>query len=419
MWQKLDMRRVLSLVLGLLLTSASVACADEVTHWNEVLLNSIRGERTAPPAAARKMAITHIAIVDAVNSISKTHESYLFFVPAPKKLSIDAAIASAAHYTLSANFPQFQAIYDMELADSLSDIPDGPKKDTAVWLGRASAAAILTQRFMDPDGSQPPSSAPTPAPGVWKPTPNAFIPYLLPGWADMPPFAMLAPDQYRRTGVPSLRSNQYAKEFNRVKLLGRIDSTARTADQTEIALFWADGPGTETPPGHWNSIAQTVSMQIGLSSTENARLFALLNIALADAAIAAWDMKYDSYFWRPVTAIREADTDENSKTKIDTSWEPLIVTPPFPGYVSGHSTFSSTGATLLRRYFGTDKVRFSTTSDALPGVERHFESFRKAAAEAGQSRIYGGIHFDIDDKDGQTAGQQLGNDVFKQMLRKY
>jgi membrane-associated phospholipid phosphatase len=145
-------------------------------------------------------------------------------------------------------------------------------------------------------------------------------------------------------------------------------------------------------------------------------LFALLNITLADAAIAAWNMKFEYYLWRPVTAIREADLDGNAKTQKDVSWEPLINTPPFPGYVSGHSTFSSSAATLLKLFFGTDKVAFTTSSDGLPGVSRPFHSFSDAAAEAGQSRIYGGIHFDFDDEDGQKAGKQLANYIFSQNL---
>lgn len=402
----------------LLLTDTSAIRADEVIHWNDVLLDSVRAERTPPPAASRKMAITHIAIYDAVNSIVQSHDHYLFFMPAPADLPLDAAIAAAAHATLIETFPQFQAIYDLELADSLSLIPDGPDKNAAVWLGQAAADAILAERASDPAGTVPSGSPPAPGPGVWKPTPPAFAPYLLPGWADMPPFAMLVPDQFRRPGPARLKSGEYTKDFDRVKRLGRKFSTTRTADQTEIALFWADGPGTATPPGHWNEIAQSVAVQQHLSSAENARLFALLNITLADAAIAAWDMKFEYYLWRPITAIREANLDGNPKTEQDSTWEPLINTPPFPGYVSGHSTFSGSAATLLKRFFGTDKIAFTTSSDGLPLVMRNFSSFSAAADEAGQSRIYGGIHFDFEDKDGQQAGKQLADYVFSQLLRR-
>ena len=183
---------------------------------------------------------------------------------------------------------------------------------------------------------------------------------------------------------PNLKSANYAKEFNEVKSLGSATSTTRTADQTNIAYFWADGSGTETPPGHWNSIAQTVAQSQGNDLAENARLFALLNLAEADAAIAAWNMKLKYDFWRPITGIREADTDGNPKTTADPTWTPLITTPPFPSYVSGHSTFSSAAAAVLAELFG-DEVAFSSTSESLyflthAGGTRYYTSFSDAAA---------------------------------------
>ena len=417
MWQKFSTLRLITAVVCLFLTDSLAHGADGVIHWNNVLLNSVRAERTPPPAASRKMAIIHIAIYDAVNSITQSHTPYLFFTPMSPDLPQEAAIASAAHTTLSALFPQFQLIYDMELANTLSQIPDGPNKNAAVGLGQQAASAILAERSSDPNGLVPPGNAPLPGAGVWKPTPPAGAPYLLPGWAYMPGFAMLVPDQFRRPGPPKLKSGEYTKDFNRVKSIGSKFSTTRTADQTQIAVFWADGPGTATPPGHWNVIAQEVAAQEELSTAENARLFALLNITLADAACVAWDMKFEYYLWRPITAIREANLDNNPKTQPDSTWEPLINTPPFPGYVSGHSTFSGSAATLLKRFFGSDKIAFTTSSDAMPGVFRSFNSFSEAADEAGQSRIYGGIHFDCDDKDGQQAGEQLANYVFSHFLR--
>jgi PAP2 superfamily len=417
MWQKFSRWCSITAIVGLLLTDALARGADEVIHWNSVLLDSVRAEKTPPPAASRKMAITHIAIYDAVNSITQNHAAYQFFTPMSADLPQDAAIASAAHTTLSALFPQFQLIYDMELADTLSQIPDGPNKNAAVVLGQEAATAILAERSSDPNGTVPPGNTPLPGAGVWKPTPPAGAPYLLPGWADMPGFAMLVSDQFRRSGPPNLKSGEYTRDFNRVKSIGSKDSTTRTADQTQIALFWADGPGTATPPGHWNVIAQDVAAQVELSTAENARLFALLNITLADAACVAWDMKFEYYLWRPITAIREANLDNNPKTQPDSTWEPLITTPPFPSYVSGHSTFSGSAATLLKRFFGSDNVSFTTSSDAMPGVFRSFNSLSEAADEAGQSRIYGGIHFDFDDKDGQQAGKQLADYVFSHFLR--
>jgi len=197
---------------------------------------------------------------------------------------------------------------------------------------------------------------------------------------------------------------------------GVTTPTSRTPEQTTIAQFWADGVGTETPPGHWNQIAEDVARARGTTLVQNARLFALLDLALADAAIVAWDCKYVFNYWRPVTAIRNADTDGNPDTSQDATWTPLLVTPNFPSYTSGHSTFSSAGAAVLGNFFGTDNVSFTTGSDFLPGVRRTFPSFSAAAVEAGQSRIYGGIHFQFDNQDGLTSGHELGDYVTRNFL---
>ena len=185
------------------------------------------------------------------------------------------------------------------------------------------------------------------------------------------------------------------------------DSTERTAEQTLIARFWADGAGTATPPGHWNQIADDVARQRDTDLVQNARLFALLNIALADAGIASWDAKYYYGFWRPITAIREAGADGNALTMPETDWSPLLATPPFPSYTSGHSTFSGAASEVLSFFFGPEhRVHHST--DDLPGVVRSFDSFSEAAEEAGMSRIYGGIHFGFDNRDGLAQGRAVG-----------
>jgi membrane-associated phospholipid phosphatase len=196
--------------------------------------------------------------------------------------------------------------------------------------------------------------------------------------------------------------------LNEVKALGAATGSSRTADQQQIALFWADGAGTETPAGHWNSIAQDVATARGNTAIENARLFALINVAMADAAICAWEAKYAFNYWRPVTAIRNADTDGNDATASDPTWSSLIVTPPFPDYVSGHSTFSGAAASVLATFYGTDAIAFATDSDFLPGVSRTFSSFSAAASEAADSRVYGGIHFRSASEDGLAAGEVIG-----------
>jgi hypothetical protein len=208
--------------------------------------------------------------------------------------------------------------------------------------------------------------------------------------------------------------------FNKVKDLGGDGihtPTQRTAEQTEIALFWSDGAGTAGLPGHWNSIAEGVAQQRGNSLTENARLFAMLNIAVADAYISSWDARYTYNFWRPITAIREAGTDGNPATEADTNWTPLLVTPPFPSYTSGHSTVGSAAAAVLSALF-RPHVAFATGSEGLPGVTRTFDGFSAAAAEVGRSRIYGGIHFDFDNRAALAAGRSLGHYVSENFLER-
>jgi hypothetical protein len=240
---------------------------------------------------------------------------------------------------------------------------------------------------------------------------------LLPQWGFVAPFAMSSSAQFRPPGPPALDSEQYAADYNEVKALGAEVGSTRTEEQTEIALFWADGVGTETPPGHWNSIAQIIADARGNTLEQNARLFALLNIAMADAAICAWDAKYTFNFWRPVTAIRNADTDGNPATEPDPTWLSFITTPPFPDYVSGHSTFSGAAATVLPLFYGTEDLPFTTGSDFLPGVFRSFATCLDAAEEAADSRLYGGIHFRSANEDGLQAGISVGEWTGTRYLR--
>jgi hypothetical protein len=229
----------------------------------------------------------------------------------------------------------------------------------------------------------------------------------LPGWGNVPCLAVADPTKFRPPGPPALDSAAYTKSLRTVRDIGSATSAVRTKEQTEIARFWEDGAGTVTPPGHWNRIAQTVATEKKLALAEAARLFALLNVAMSDAAIICWDCKYRFDFWRPVTALRETDPD----------WTPLLPTPPFPAYTSGHSSFSGAAATALASFFGTDRVRFSSTSDGLPGVTRSFESFSSAAEEAGMSRIYGGIHWDFDNTDGLACGREVAGYVARNHFR--
>jgi membrane-associated phospholipid phosphatase len=385
----------------------TVAHADVVTDWNSAALEAIRANRTPPPQASRALAILHASIYDAINGITRSHERYFVQSDVPASASVEAAASAAAHAVLVALFPaQVQAFDDLH-ATVTAAIPDGPRKRTGIEWGERVARDILSWRAND--NADAVVAAPSgDGPGLWQPTPPTFAPYLLPQWGFVSPFAMPLSSFMRPPGPPSLDSAQWVADYNEVKALGAANGSSRIPEQSLIALFWSDGPGTETPPGHWNSLAQRVSADRQNSIGQNARLFALLNIAMADAAICAWDAKYTYDFWRPVAAIRAGDTDDNVATIADRSWTSFIATPPFPDYVSGHSTFSGAAASVLASFYGTDHISFSVGSDGLPGVTRPFTSFTAAAKEAAMSRLYAGIHFRTAIEDGLSAGTAIG-----------
>jgi len=401
--------KVLSWYASAALLLGTVAHADVVTEWNSAALDAIRTGHTAPPIASRSLAIAHVSIYEAVNSIARTYEPYLVQSAVPASASREAAASAAAHQALVSLFPANTPSFDALHAAILAAIPDGPHKTAGIVCGEFVANQILAARANDgSDAIVPPPGGS--GPGVWIPTPPAFLPYLLPQWGFVTPFAMSRSSQFRPPGPPSLDSEQYAADYNEVKELGAAVGSTRTEEQTLIALFWADGAGTETPPGHWNSIAQTIAATRGNTLEENARLFALLNIAMADAAICAWDAKYTFDFWRPVTAINFAEPQLN--------WMSFIVTPPFPDYVSGHSTFSGAAATVLELFYGTEELPFTISSDFLPGVYRSFATPLDAAAEAAESRLYGGIHFRRAIELGLAQGECIGEQVNELAFRR-
>jgi hypothetical protein len=374
---------------------------DIVLLWNNVTLNAIRAEQTPPPIAARNLAMVHLAIYDAVNAVYLTHQPFYVRPAAPAETSPAAAAAVAGHRTLIGLYPKYREDLDTALNDCLATVAESTAKHNGIRVGQAVAEKILDWR--SPDFAQARSAYALPSdPGRWQRTPPDYQAPLLPEWRKVSAFALRDPAVFRPSGPPALSSEAYAADFRQVKELGAINSSVRTADQTVIAKFWADGAGTDTPPGHWNRIAQSVALERKTSLAENARLFALLNVAMADAAIACWDCKYGFGFWRPVTAIRAAG---------ESDWTPLLPTPPFPSYTSGHSSFSGAAAAALAVFFGRDDVRFTTTADGVPGVMRVFNSFSSAAAEAGMSRIYGGIHWDFDNRDGLASGRAVGEDI--------
>jgi membrane-associated phospholipid phosphatase len=412
---------------------------DAVTRWNDVLLDVVRQVGGPPGPIGRGGAMMHGAIYDAVNSIVPTHEPYLIQVPATSTASIDAACAHAAHDTLAAAFPSTTINLSKALNDALKAIPPGtPPAHVAAGkaIGKAAALAMIRERTDDGADVNLPY-VPGSKPGDWRPTGSGDA--ASPNWPGVKPFCMASGSQFRpprpagyQSKTQLLRSAEYAAQVNEVRRLGKRNSPDRTAEQTRIAVFWAnDADGTYKPPGQLFEITKIVSAQRGLDIVENARLFALVALAMGDAALVAWDAKYatDLDLWRPVTAIREADTDGNPATTKDAGWEPLgtdpvtgnATTPPFPAYISGHATFGAAHAGVMRLYFGTDNVTFTaTTEDPHPqaqGVTRTFNSFTEAARENARSRIYLGVHFQFDGDHGFISGTALAEHVMATRLR--
>ena len=383
------------------LAAPAVGSADTVTQWNLNAANAIYVTAAQPPnVSVPHMAMVQGAVYDAVNAIDGGHEGYLLTsrVATPTD-SKDAAAATAAYKVLvsivPAQQPALQALYDL----SLAAIPDGTAKTRGIAVGDAAAAAMIAARTADGRfglfrflvGSTP---------GVWRPVlpafandPNAWI-------KDVRPFLIESASQFRSSGPYELTSRKYAREFEQVKSLGSATSTTRTADQTHAALYWA-----ENPPRTWNRIVNTLSTAKALSLVDNARLFAELYLTAADVFIAVWDEKAHYSFWRPITAIREADTDSNSKTERDPNWLPLVANPPYPEHPSGHLGLSGSIGQTLQQFFRTDKLAWTDTNVA--GRTRSYTRVSDAVEEIIGVRVWSGIHFLNADEDGARIGKQI------------
>ncbi len=406
---------------------------DAVTHWNDVLLNIVRAGGGPPGPISRGGAMMHGAIYDAVNSIVPTHAPYLISVPTTTDASLEAAIAYAAHDTLAAAFPSTTIDLAGALAGALAGLTPPASVSAGKAIGRACAAAMIRER--DGDGAD--DATPyvnTSQPGDWVPTGSG--PAASPHWPKVKPFGMVSGSQFRppRPGgylskTEMLRSAEYTAQYNEVKRLGAATGSARTPEQTEIAMFWAnDLDGSYKPPGHLFAITKVVAEQKMLDVVENARLFALVALAMADAGICAWDAKYstDLDLWRPETAIHEAHRTGNPDIGEDDTWRPLSTnragehfSPNFPAYVSGHATFGAAHASIMRLFFGTDNVTFSVTSEDPildSNVPRTFNSFTEAARENARSRVYLGVHFQWDGDHGYHAGTALAEYIFGRCL---
>jgi hypothetical protein len=378
---------------------------SQVVQWNRTLLVIVRTPG-APPATihpTRSFAIMHGAIHDAVSAIDRTHKLYLVRLSASHFTSQEVAAAAAAHEVLVKLYPNFQATLDAQFQQALTQLPNAGKAD-GISIGNTVANRILALRSNDGSNAEPIPYVFGNDPGDYQSTPPNFPKQpQFTHWSHVTPFALESANQFRPGGPPTLTSDRYSDAFDQVKSLGIANSTTATADEALTGRVW-----NGANQNYWNEIAQTASLAHNLTTAENARLFALLNLSFADGVIAFYDAKYTYNFWRPATAIRAAATDGNPETEADPNWLPEVGnTTPDPSYPGAHAVISAAGAEVLVSFFHNDHFEFSVTSEVLAGVDRSFTSFSAAAEEATLSRIFAGVHFLFD----LTAGQRLGNDV--------
>jgi hypothetical protein len=436
---------------------------DTVRRWNQIAIDAsgidhaAAREQLGPGRAARAMAIVHIAMFDTISAVAGEYESYTGVRAPSGPLSLEAAISQAAHDSLVALFASQAASFDAWLAEDLGEINNGKAKANGIDLGRRAAAAILALRANDGSAKPEPlmgtQHVTSNLPGRWRQDPISLIPIALGAyWGQCKMFVLESPSQFRVPPFPAMSSPEYAAAYDEVKRLGGdgvTTPTERTPDQTHAGLYWAyDGlPSVCAPPRMYNQITVHIADQMGTDGIELARLLALVNVALADAGTAIWESKYYYDIWRPITGIRESDPgtgptgagDGNPDTIGDPDWSPLGApasnltgpnfTPPFPTYPSGHAGFGGALFQTLRRFYGTDDIPFTFTSDEFNGVTRgndgnvrpllprSFANLSQAEEENGQSRIYLGIHWSFDKTESITLGRRVGDYVFDNVFR--
>lgn len=395
----------------------AAAPTNTVIAWNGLMLATFAIANVPPPTSTRLGAMVQASVFDAVNGIEPEY-TYIHVAPAaPLDASRQAAAAGAAYTALVALFPSQKTTLDVDLAASVAAMNgDGDDSSSAVaagldW-GTAVAGQILSWRAMDGFNAILPPYIPGTAPGDWVPTLGGSGPPKFRQLATTTPFAMTSPAQFRPAGPPALSSAKYATDFNEVKAMGSLTSTVRTAYQAETAKFWQ----LDTPIDMWDRVADSLAEGHHFNLVRTARLLAMLNVAEADAAIAVWDAKNQFNFWRPITAIAQADLDGNPDTTPDTTWLPMLVTPYFQEYPSGHSGVSSAAATVLASFFGND-AEFTISSNGLPGVTRSFTSFTNAVAQVADARVFAGFHFRFSCDDASQMGSKVAGYAESTLMR--
>ena len=403
----------------------AVQAGDAVTEWNQeaARLTLLPASNLAPVQQTRVMAIIQVSVHDAVNGLTGEYATYLSPGPAPAGASPEAAAIAAAHHALRVLFasqPTQVAQLDILFANSLASrgLSAG---DPGIEYGRAAAAAILAARADDHSAEAQPANpyiAPGAGlPGVWTPisaAPNAQA--LLPGWGSVTPFVLKSGSQFRPDAPPALDSEQYAQDYNEIKIIGASNSPLRTQEQTQIAQFWL-----ASPTAIWNPVLRQVIAARDLALSDTARAYALFYLAASDASVACWDAKYAYNFWRPQAAIRNGHLDGNDLTEADATWAPLHPTPRHPEYPSGHAANSGAMAATLELLFGDDPgVRIEVTLPPPPApnaITRRWDTFSEGIEEVIDARVYSGIHFRTSDEVGARMGRQVARFVSTHALR--
>ncbi len=404
-------------VISLALSLSGVATAQNpVIAWNDIAVTAaLKANQTTSPGSSTSggtslyLAYTHLAIYDAVNAIDHRFQPYGPEIPAPAGASVNAAVISAAYNTLSFYLPDQSAFLTGQYIAAINLIPDGQPKDDGVQVGKAAANSIIALRAGDGRGANVPYIFPSaPTAGVWIPTPPAHLLPQTPWVGQMVPFTMSSASQFLPDEPPpALTSTDWADDYNQVKALGAANSTVRTAQQTEIGLFW-----TEQTSKQYARAFHALAVGRALNTSDTAHLFAMLWTAVADSFIGCMNAKYHFSFWRPVTAIQNGGIDGNSATVPDPTWMPLGTTPNHPEYPAAHGCVTGAVAGILKGYFGTPDVNFTVSSTVFNPAHAHtFNSTKDLEQEVGDARIYAGFHYHHSVVQGFVLGQHVAQQV--------
>jgi hypothetical protein len=409
--------RASAAALATLLMAPAATIADAVTDWNEIMLATFAAQTPAvnPFAAGRFAAITQLAVFEAVNAVERDYHPYLGAIEAPRGASAEAAAIAAAHGVLTRFFPSSAATLDAARATSLLQINDGPAKDDGVAVGIAAAAAMLDSRAND--GAVPPQfHAPgSMDAGEWQVT--ASCPPaggVLRHWQNVAPFGIDASDQFRSPPPPELASARYAADYREVKTRGGVQSTKRPQDRADVAQFYNVVLAVDV----WNPVARQIALERGASLAANARMLALLNMAISDGLVTVMETKYHYRLWRPETAIRAGDADGNRRTAADADFAPFVVAPCFPSYPSAHASASYAARTVLENIFGRGPYLVTLSTPALPHVVLQYRRLHQITDDIDDARVFGGIHFRFDQEAGACQGSEVGKYVVAHNLRR-